>query len=259
MHPRPRRQLAVLLAAAALCQMGDPAAWAASAMAIERVETAEPVVALTFDACPTKASPHGFDREVFDILRTERVPATVFVSGQWVERHPAEARTLAAEPLIEFGNHSFAHPPFSRVSERRLRAEIAATDRIIARLGRKSVGVRPPFGDWSPGVLELTNQAPLVLWDVVSGDAGGHVPVERMVDDVSRRTRKGSIVIFHINGRGPGTKAALPEIIRRLRARGLRFVHVSELLRLPDAAVVAAQPGKDSHLKQPYRPAYECD
>ena len=26
-----------------------------------------------------------------------------------------------------------------------------------------------------PGVLELTNQAPLVLWDVVSGDAGGHV------------------------------------------------------------------------------------
>ena len=185
--------------------------------------------------------------------------ATVFVSGQWVKSHPSEARALAAEPLIELGNHSYAHPPLSRISVQRLRSEIDATDRMIEALGRRSVGVRPPFGDWSVPVLAALGNAPLVLWDVVSGDAGGHVAPDRMIEEVSQKTRPGSIVIFHINGRGPHTKTALPEIVRRLRGRGLRFVHVSELLRLPDGAVVPAQPGRDSALKPAYRPAYECD
>jgi peptidoglycan/xylan/chitin deacetylase (PgdA/CDA1 family) len=108
-------------------------------------------------------------------------------------------------------------------------------------------------------LLHEIKDAPLVLWDVVSGDAGGKIGADRIIADVSRRTHPGSIVIFHINGRGPETKNALPEIIRRLRARGLGFVPVSALLRLPDAQVVVAQPGRDSHLKAPYRPSFECD
>jgi peptidoglycan/xylan/chitin deacetylase (PgdA/CDA1 family) len=261
MDRRPRFALALIMMGAAVGHapwvlgFGLPAAPGA----VQRVQTQAPVVALTFDACPTKRSPQGFDRAIFEFLRTEHIPATVFVSGQWVEHHPAEARALADEPLIELGNHSYAHPPLSRISGERLRNELDATDRMIEALGRHSVGVRPPFGDWSPPVLAALGNTPLVLWDVVSGDAGGHVPAERMIEDVSRRTKAGSIVIFHINGRGPYTKNALPEIVRRLRARGLRFVHVSELLRLPDAAVVQAQPGRDSALKRAYRPAYECD
>jgi peptidoglycan-N-acetylglucosamine deacetylase len=260
---RGRRSLALLLAGAAL---GHRSAWGSGLAvlptapgAVQRVETQAPVVALTFDACPTNRSPQGFDRAIFDYLRKERIAATVFVSGQWVERHPSEARALADEPLIELGNHSYAHPPLSRISVERLRNEVGQTDRLIAGLGRRSVGVRPPFGDWSPPVLAALGNQPLVLWDVVSGDAGGHVAPERMIEDVDRRTKPGSIVIFHINGRGPHTKTALPEIVRRLRARGLRFVHVSELLRLPDGAVVQAQPGRDSALKPAYRPFYECD
>jgi peptidoglycan/xylan/chitin deacetylase (PgdA/CDA1 family) len=87
-------------------------------------------------------------------------------------------------------------------------------------------------------------QLPTVLWDVVSGDAGGHVPPERMVAKVSREVRPGSIVIFHINGRGPNTRKALPAIIKELRAKGMRFVFVSELLQLVragDAKVIPAR------------------
>jgi peptidoglycan/xylan/chitin deacetylase (PgdA/CDA1 family) len=250
---------AVLTVAAAATTHGVGPAQAATGAAIQRVETAAQVVAFTFDACPTKASPDGFDREIFAILRRERVPATVFVSGQWVESHRTEARALAAEPLIEFGNHSYAHPPFSRLSHERVRAEIQSTDRIIESLGRHSVGVRPPYGDWPAWLLGDMGTTPLVLWDVVSGDAGGHIPAPRIIEEVSRRAHPGSIVIFHINGRGPETKFALPEIIRRLRARGLRFVQLSELLHQPDAKIVSAHPGRDSAIKEPYRPAYECD
>jgi peptidoglycan/xylan/chitin deacetylase (PgdA/CDA1 family) len=251
-------RVAALLTVVAAAMVHAPA-HAASGVAVQRVETAARVVALTFDACPTKPSPDGFDREIFAILRREHVPATVFVSGQWVESHRSEARTLAAEPLIEFGNHSYAHPPFSRLSHERVRAEIQSTDRIIESLGRHSVGIRPPYGDWPAWILDEIGAVPLVLWDVVSGDAGGHIPAPKIIEEVSRRTQPGSIVIFHINGRGPETKFALPEIIRRLRERGLQFVHLSQLLHVADAKIVAARPGRDSAIREPYRPAYECD
>jgi peptidoglycan/xylan/chitin deacetylase (PgdA/CDA1 family) len=255
---KPTPPLAALLTTAAAAALIQASA-AASGIAVQRLETTDPVVAITFDACPTKPSPEGFDTEIFNFLRREHIPATVFVSGQWVENHRAEAKALAAEPLIEIGNHSYAHPPFSRLSHERVRAEIQSTDRIIEALGRHSVGVRPPYGDWADWLLDETGGKPLVLWDVVSGDAGGRIPADRIVTEVVRRTHPGSIVIFHINGRGPETKIALPEIVQKLRARGLRFVHVSELLHLPGARVIAARPGRDSALKTPYRPAYECD
>ena len=214
-------------------------------VAVSRVSTALPVVALTFDACPTRDR-RGFDREVFDILRRHKVPATVFVSGRWVEKHWREAKELADEPLIEFGNHSYRHPAFSRMSIPKVREEIDATDRLIASLGRQSVGVRPPFGDWAAWLPEATGGQPVVLWDVVSGDAGGHISADAIVNKVSAGAQPGSIVVFHINGRGTYTRQALPRIIRRLRARGLRFVRVSELLGLEGAEIVKAQPHRYS-------------
>lgn len=217
---------------------------AGDGLAVARVVTREPVVALTFDACATGRNTFGFDREVFEILKREQVPATVFVSGRWVEGHPDAARELAADPLFELGNHSYGHPPFSTLTRRKALSEIEETERAIAALGKKSVAFRPPYGDWAGWLPRITGGLPVVLWDVVSGDAGGHLSASSMVEVVTRTVRPGSIVIFHINGRGPRTKHALPEIIRRLRAGGLRFVRVSELLATPAARIVRARPGR---------------
>jgi peptidoglycan/xylan/chitin deacetylase (PgdA/CDA1 family) len=82
---------------------------------------------------------------------------------------------------------------------------------------------------------------PTVLWDVVSGDANGHVPPIKMIEGVIRSVRPGSIVIFHINGRGTYTKDALPAIIHVLRERGLRFVPLSQLLALPGGRALPAR------------------
>ena len=109
--------------------------------------------------------------------------------------------------------------------------------RLIAQLGRHSVAFRPPAGIFDQRTLKAAADwsLPTVLWDVVSRDAFGHVPAPSMIDGVIRGVQAGSIVIFHINGRGPLTKDALPDIIRRLRERGFRFVRLSELLALPGA------------------------
>jgi peptidoglycan/xylan/chitin deacetylase (PgdA/CDA1 family) len=220
-----------------------PAGGPPDAPAVARVITAAPVVALTFDACPTRLRA-GFDREIFEILRREQVPATVFVSGKWMEKFWSEARELAAEPLIELGNHSYRHQYFSTMGEARAREDIDTTDRLISALGRTSVGFRPPFGDWAGWVTGQTSGRPVVLWDVVSGDAGGHVRAQTIVEKVVADTQPGSIVIFHINGRGPQTRKALLPIIRRLRARGLRFVRVSELLEIEGGIIVKARPAR---------------
>src|SRR5947208_15745433 len=77
-------------------------------VAVGRVTTEEPVVAFTFDACATADQANSFDRAIFDILKREQVPTTVFLSGRWIEFHRDEARELAAEPWIEFGKHSYS-------------------------------------------------------------------------------------------------------------------------------------------------------
>ncbi len=214
-------------------------------LAVAHVETDQPVVALTFDACATMGQANDFDRAVFDILKSENIAATVFVSGRWLQKHPDEGRLLAEAPLVEFGNHGFAHLRLSALSPARLAAEIERTEALIAALGRKSTALRPPFGDWNAKVVHAARQQGLstVLWDVVSADAGGHVSARRMARAVTAQARPGSIVIFHINGRGPFTRDALPEIIKNLRARGLRFVSVSELLATPGARLVPASLG----------------
>src|SRR5256885_15994703 len=79
-------------------------------IAVARVVTEEPVVALTFDACATLDQANGFDRAVFDILKREQIPATIFVSGRWLEFHRDEARGPAAQPWSQVRNHSYSRP-----------------------------------------------------------------------------------------------------------------------------------------------------
>ena len=201
-------------------------------------------MALTFDACATLKQDNGFDREVFDILKREQIPVTVFPTGRWIEAHPAEARELAAQAWIAFGNHSYSHARMTRIPRRKAREQIARTEALIAELGRQSVAFRPPAGAWNRSVVRLAarQHLPTVEWDVISGDAGGHIAAAKMVAVVLASTKPGSIVIFHINGRGPRTKEALPDIIRGLRDKGLGFVTVPDLLHQPDAQPVSARP-----------------
>jgi peptidoglycan/xylan/chitin deacetylase (PgdA/CDA1 family) len=217
------------------------------AFAIRGVATTEPVVALTFDACATAKQANGFDRQVFDILAKDRIPATFYLSGRWVEKHPTAVKTIAAATFIELGNHSYSHPRLTLLRKDRLRSQIRHTNKILERkLGRRPLSLRPPGGAWDMQVVRAASdeELPVVTWSIVSGDVGGHVPPARMVHAVLDQAKPGAIIIFHINRREPFTKLALPGIIAGLRDKGLRFVTVSQLLALPDATAEAARPSR---------------
>lgn len=189
-------------------------------------------VAITFDACATHSQTYIFDRPIFETLKREGVPATIFVSGRWVEGHPDVMTELAADPLIEFGDHSYDHPHMAHLPVARIVEEIDQTEAALAKYGKHSVAFRPPFGEWSHRLIDVAQdlRLPTVTWDVVSGDPSAHTTADRMFHNVVDKARAGSIIIFHINGRGLKTAEALPVILRELRARGFRFVQLSELI-----------------------------
>jgi peptidoglycan/xylan/chitin deacetylase (PgdA/CDA1 family) len=196
------------------------------------VQTRARQVAITFDACATRTQTNGFDRAVLGVLKREAVPATIFVSGRWVETHPAAMVELAGDGLLEFGNHSYDHPHMSRLRAPEIAEEIDRTEAVLGRYGRRSVAFRPPFGDWNDLVMRVAGEKhlPFVTWDVVSGDPSAKTTTTGMIHAVVKKARAGSIIIFHINGRGWKTAEALPTILKGLRTRGFRFVSLSQLM-----------------------------
>lgn len=213
---------------------------------IHRVHPSTKQIAFTFDACATRAQANGFDRRIFQLLKQQQVPATIFLSGRWVKSHPKAMQALANEPLIEFANHSYNHLHMERLKRHEIAAEIDRTESALLAYDRQSVAFRPPFGTYNQLVLEVANerQLPVVLWDVVSGDPSRQMTAQTMIQSVVRNTRAGSILIFHINGRAFQTAAALPAIFQQLHDRGFQFVHLSALLaQRPKSFVTIAPSG----------------
>jgi peptidoglycan/xylan/chitin deacetylase (PgdA/CDA1 family) len=197
----------------------------------------EPAVALTFDACPTSRT-DGYDEAVVQVLIDHQVPATVFLAGKWVEHHQAEARLLGQH--FELGNHGYAHndalqPHLSYADASR---DIERAQRTIRKAtGQKPRYYRPPGELYNDEVLRAARDHGLttILHDVASGDPDPNLKPDRIVRYVTWKTKPGSIVIFHINGRGWTTAKTLPTIIENLTAKGMRFVTVGELLKAPRA------------------------
>lgn len=196
-------------------------------------------VALTFDACPTRRAP-GFSPEILATLQREHVPATAFVSGRWAEAHASALQALTATPDLEVALHGHRHRHLNGATAAAIAAEIEAGRQALLGLGVTPVPFfRPPYGEHPAALAAAARLAGVtpVLWDVAPGDPDPQVTAAGIERSVLGQARAGSIVVLHINGRGVGTAAALPVVIAGLRARGLQFVSLSDLLRrCPPAA-----------------------
>ena len=188
-------------------------------------------VALTFDACQTR-KPSGYDAGIIGILRATHTPATLVLGGRWMETHPDATRSLAADPLFELGNHSYLHPHMTKITPAQMRQELQETQDVLYRLtGKQGVLFRPPYGEYDPALVREAARLGLktLTWEVVTGDPDPHIKAPSIIRTVLTRTRPGSVVIMHMNGRGWHTAEALPAVIRGLRQRGYLLVTVSRL------------------------------
>lgn len=93
---------------------------------------------------------------------------------------------------------------------------------------------RFPYGRYDPVSLAAVQSRGMtsIQWSVVTGDPDPSRTSKDIIETVLNDTRSGSIVIFHANGRGWNTAAALEECIRGLQDRGFHFLTVSELVSI---------------------------
>jgi peptidoglycan/xylan/chitin deacetylase (PgdA/CDA1 family) len=202
---------------------------------VSRVDTDERVVALTFDDGPTMR----YTGEILAMLEAEDVRATFFVVGEALAQRPAACQQIVAAGH-ELGNHSYAHSRLVFQPYARVRDEVERTDELIRACGYAGeIHFRAPNGKQFlvlPYYLARTGRTS-ISWDVAPEWRDGRAAsAGEIVDRILAETRPGSIILLHAMYRSrEATREALPTVLRGLKARGYRFVTVSELLAL-DAA-----------------------
>ncbi|MCM2266267.1 MAG: polysaccharide deacetylase family protein [Elusimicrobiales bacterium] len=192
------------------------------------------VLALTFDACGGRHS--GYDKELINYLRREQIPATLFVTGIWIEKNRETFAELAKDPLFEIENHGLMHRLCS--TEGRTKYGVPATRglgdvidemelgaRKIAELtGRRPVFFRSATAYTDELSLKVAGRLGMevVSYDVLSGDAM-HQGAKKMSRNILAGARHGAVVIMHFNHpEWPGL-AALELAVPELRKRGYSF------------------------------------
>lgn len=185
-------------------------------------------IALTFDDGPGPYTP-----KVLIALNRLNVKATFFVIGrQEATFHTAMLAAVGRGHVI--GEHTENHRRLPALSEADQYAELVAPIDGLSRYGLPRPQLfRPPYGAYDRATLAQLKRLGLlmVLWSVDSRDYE-RPGAERIADGVVAATRPGSIILMHDGGGDRSqTVAAIPKIVKRLRAKHYRFVTVPELLR----------------------------
>jgi peptidoglycan/xylan/chitin deacetylase (PgdA/CDA1 family) len=182
-------------------------------------------VALTFDDGPSPT----YTPRILARLAKLHARATFFVIGYLAKAYPSLVRREARAGMA-IGNHSYNHPdvpPFDQLPLPLIRDEIALGDQTLGRLGVDTRLFRPPGGGSSTQVVQTAAALGqrVVLWSVDPTDWQPGTTANQIVKRVLAAVRAGSIVELHDGGGDrAATLAALPAIVRGIRARGLRLV-----------------------------------
>lgn len=191
----------------------------------------EKLIALTFDDGPAPEK----TQQLLQILQQEAIPATFFLTGEEVQRHPELLRLILADGH-QVGNHSFHHERLVFKSPSYIRNEIEQTDDLLRQHGVDGlIYFRPPYGKKLlvlPWYL-MKNHRISVTWDLAPEDFPQVAKdPQALADYTVKHARPGSIILLHVMyDSRVATMTAVPDIIRRLKAQGYRFVTVHELLR----------------------------
>lgn len=207
----------------------------------EDLYTKQKYIAFTFDACGGEKGP-GFDGELIEFLKSEKIPATLFVTGKWIDAHFDTFLKLSKDTLFEIENHGLNHRPCSIDGESEYgihgTANVSeAFDEIEANARKIEVltGRRPHFYRSATAFIDeacarLAHELGItaISFQVLSGDAIPNTPVSVIESNVLKTIRPGAIVIMHMNHPKWNTFEAMQKIVPKLKKRGYHFSHLKD-------------------------------
>ncbi|HPR84692.1 MAG TPA: polysaccharide deacetylase family protein [Prolixibacteraceae bacterium] len=207
----------------------------------EDLKTDKKIVAFTFDACGGEKGT-DYDKELIDFIRKERIPATIFVTGRWIDNHYSEFLNLAGDTLFEIENHGLNHRPcsVSGKSVYGIRGTANAAEAFDEVEGNALkieaiTGRRPNFYRSATAFIDEPGASMVrdlsitpISYQVLSGDASPTVSKNSIVKNVLDTVRPGAVIIMHMNHPQWQTFEALQKIVPELRKNGYRFAHLNQ-------------------------------
>jgi peptidoglycan/xylan/chitin deacetylase (PgdA/CDA1 family) len=218
-----------------------PSAWGVNVRGVlTHVHTNEKVIFLTLDACGGGRKGNGFDAKLIAYLERMRIPATLFLSGRWIDTNPVVARSLAQNPLFDIENHGLRHKPCS--VNGRSAFGISGTSGmhdVIDEVEKNADKIeslthnRPRF--YRSGTAMYDDVAAAIVKDLgctpvgfaISGDGGATLPpakVKARLLDAS----PGDIVLCHMNRPQSQTAEGIMTAIPIMRKHGYTFARLNE-------------------------------
>lgn len=184
-------------------------------------------VVLTFDDGPLPK----YSNQVLQILASECIKATFFTIGSQAKANPEGVRKLVAAGHT-VGTHSMTHPlTMNRMPIDKAEAEINGgiewTSAAMTDPSKLAPFFRIPGLMRADGVEDYLISRGIQVWSAdFPADDWRHVSPDRVYQLAIQRLEakgKGILLLHDIQAR---TVAALPKIIRELKARGYHIVHV---------------------------------
>jgi len=204
-----------------------------------KLNTDQKRIALTFDACGGPRG-NGYDGKLIQYLKSEKIPATLFISGKWIDANLEIFGELEKEALLEIENHGLNHKPCS--ANGRSAYGIAGTkgvEEIFDEIEQNATklqnltGLKPKY--YRPGTAHsdeiCVKIANTLGYEVVNfsvrGDAGATY-TKFQVKEALLNAQPCSIILMHMNHPEGETAEGLIEAIPELKMRGFKFVKLSE-------------------------------
>jgi len=195
------------------------------------------VVALTFDCCPG-----AFDLRIANVLVTERIPATIFLTWLWMRRNPdGLALLLAHQDLFAIENHGERHiPPV--LGDRTIFGVRAAGDMPTIRHEveagaaaiRAATGMAPGWyraatGFYSPSAIPMIEAMGFAIAGYsFSADLGASLPAAQVAARMAN-ARCGDVIVAHLNQPLRSSGAGVAEGVRALQRQGVAFVRLDQV------------------------------
>jgi peptidoglycan/xylan/chitin deacetylase (PgdA/CDA1 family) len=214
-------------------------------------------ILLTFDGgSNANATP-----AILDTLKAEGVRASIFLTGEYMQRYPELVRRIASEGHV-VGNHTFSHPHLTTfsfnarhntlegVTEEFLKSQLARTNDLFKLIAGRSMDPywRAPFGELNRQILRWGRDAGYthVSWtpylDTMDWVSSPEEPMFRTPQQIlahilAQEARRpggvdGGIVLMHLGSERKEDLRAdhiLPDLIAKLKAKSYRFATVDQV------------------------------
>ncbi|MBM7587530.1 peptidoglycan-N-acetylmuramic acid deacetylase [Bacillus pakistanensis] len=180
------------------------------------------VLYLTFD----NGYENGYTKKILAVLKQEKVPATFFVTGHYLESQEKLVKQMVKEGHI-IGNHSWFHPDLTAVSDERLKEELAKVKQKTAELTEQDTMeyLRPPRGVLSERTLSLAKEEGYkhVMWSLafVDWQTNQQRGWQYSYDSIMKQIHPGAVILLHTVSKD--NAEALEKVIKDLKAKGYQF------------------------------------